>query len=122
MVYNNSIAANRQYTFQSDYVHPLKNNQKLESGVKAIIRRASSDFESLIRKNAEPDYKINPANTNNFNYDQDILSVYSSYSFKWKKTNVRLGARVEQTTIEGDFRSSDLKVSQDYFTFLPNIQ
>ncbi|RYD91330.1 MAG: hypothetical protein EOP50_14485, partial [Sphingobacteriales bacterium] len=94
-VINNSKALNRQYTIQSDYVHPLKNNQKLEGGVKAILRRATSDFESLDRSTASEDYKINPLNTNSFTYNQEVYSAYATYSFKVKKATIRIGGRFE---------------------------
>lgn len=119
---NNSIALNKQYTVQSDYILPFKNHRKLESGVKAILRRASSDFESLIKYDPNQDYKTNPSNTDYFNYAQDVYSVYSTYNFKWKKTNFRLGARVEHTTVDGNFNSSETKVNQTYTTLLPNFQ
>lgn len=119
---NRSVAVNRQYTIQSDYIHPLKNSQKLEGGLKAIIRRASSDFNSLLKYNRSEDYKVNPTNTDNFNYNQDVYSAYGTYSFKLKKTTLRLGARVEHTVIDGDFTSSSTKVQQSYTSFLPNIQ
>ncbi len=119
---NKSVAVNRQYTMQSDYIHPLQNSQKLEGGVKAIIRRASSDFNSLIKYNSHEDFKVNPTNTDNFDYKQDVYSAYGTYSFKLKKTTLRLGARVEHTVVDGNFSSSSTKVKQSYTSILPNIQ
>jgi outer membrane receptor protein involved in Fe transport len=119
---NNSVASNRQYTIQSDYIHPLPRNQKLEVGIKAILRRASSDFESMIRTNTIEDYKLNQENTDNFNYLQDVYSFYGTYSFKVKKTTFRLGGRMEHTDVYGDFHSSSDKVEQGYNNLLPNLQ
>jgi outer membrane receptor for ferrienterochelin and colicin len=121
-VINNSEAVNRQYTLQSDYIYPLKNNRKLETGVKAILRRASSDFESLIRTSPTDDYELNVDNTDNFNYQQDVYSAYSSYSFKTRKTTFRLGARLEHTLVNGDFSSAKTEVKQSYTNVLPNLQ
>ncbi len=121
-IVNNSVANNKQYTVQSDYIHPLKNNQKIEAGVKAILRRATSDFESMIKYDEIEDYKLNPSNTDYFSYNQDVYSVYSTYSFKMKKTTFRLGARLENTAIDGNFLTSGTKVDQHYATLLPNIQ
>ncbi len=121
-VINESVANNRQYTLQSDFIQPLKNNQKLETGIKAILRRASSDFESRIRTNDIEDYKLNLDNTDKFRYNQDVYSVYGTYSFKVKKTTFRLGARMEHTVVNGDFVSSNTKVDQGYTNILPNLQ
>jgi outer membrane receptor protein involved in Fe transport len=121
-VINESVALNKQFTIQSDYIHPLKNNQKIEAGLKAIIRRATSDFKSRIRATPAEDYKLNFDNTDYFRYNQDVYSVYGTYSFKLKKTTFRLGARLEHTLVDGDFVSSDTKVNQGYTNVLPNLQ
>lgn len=121
-VINTSIASNKQYTLESDYVLPLKNNKKLEAGVKAILRKADSDFESMNRATASGEYKINPTNTDQFNYNQDVYSAYGTYSFKVNKTSFRLGARLENTTVSGNFVSAQAKVKQNYANLIPNIQ
>ncbi len=121
-IINNSIAHNNQYTIQADYIIPLKKNVKFESGVKAILRRANSNFESLIKYDLLNDYKMNPANTDHFKYIQDVFSVYGMYSVKVKKTNFRFGSRLEHTGVNGNFISSKTLVDQSYITLLPNIQ
>jgi len=121
-VLNNSESVNRQYTLQSDYVHPFRNGQKLEGGLKAILRRASSDFRSLDRTTPLEEYKINPGNTDYFDYDQDVYSAYASWSFKVKKASFRLGGRFEHTEIDGNFASGTRRVRQAYSNLLPNLQ
>ena len=121
-VINNSEASNKQYTVQSDYILPLKNNQKLEAGVKGIFRKAASDFEGLVKTDVTKEYQLNTANTDRFRYDQNVYSVYGSYSFKRHKTTFRLGARVEHTDINGNFISSKTTVDQAYTNVLPNLQ
>ncbi len=119
---NNSHAINNQYTLQFDNIIPLKGNTKIEGGAKAILRRASSDFQSQVKYDAGEIYKTNPFNTDYFKYAQDVISIYGMYSFKVKKSSFRLGARVEYTTVNGDFVTSKTKVKNDYATFLPNLQ
>lgn len=121
-VINESVAKNKQYTIQSDYIHPLKKGMKVEGGIKAILRRATSDFESKLKSAGHEEYETNPDNTDRFRYDQDVYSVYGSYSFKVKKTSFRIGARIEHTEVDGDFLSSNTKVKQGYTNLLPNIQ
>ncbi len=119
---NNSYAINNQYTIQADNSIPIKKNGKLEGGVKAILRRASSDFKSLIKYNEGDSYKTNFTNTDYFKYAQDVISLYSMYNLKLKKSSLRIGARVEYTNVNGDFTSSKTKVNNSYTTLLPNIQ
>lgn len=119
---NNSYATNNQYTIQADNSIPVKKNGKLEGGLKAILRRASSDFQSLIKYGEADSYKTNAANTDYFKYAQDVISVYSMYSLRLKKSSFRVGARVEYTNVQGDFISSKTQVKNSYTTLLPNIQ
>ncbi|HTF31139.1 MAG TPA: outer membrane beta-barrel family protein, partial [Flavitalea sp.] len=119
---NNSYAINNQYTIQADNSIPIKKTGKLEGGVKAILRRASSDFQSLIKYGEADNFKTNPANTDQFKYDQDVISLYSMYSLRLKKSSFRFGARLEYTNVNGDFSSSKTQVKNSYTTFLPNIQ
>ena len=121
-IINNSVAKNNQYTIQSDLIQPLSNNRKIEMGVKGIFRRAHSDFVSQIKYDPAENFKVNTGNTDHFNYEQDIYSAYSTYSFKVKKVTFRLGARVEHTEVNGDFTSSSTRVKQNYTTLLPNLQ
>lgn len=119
---NNSEASNRQYTVQSDYILPLAKAQKLETGVKLILRKAASDFEGRLKTDVNEEYQINLSNTDRFRYDQNVYGAYTSYSFKRNKTTFRLGARVEHTTVDGDFLSAKTKVEQRYTNVLPNLQ
>ena len=119
---NNSQALNNQYTIQVDNSIPIKKNGKFEGGVKAILRRASSDFQSLIKYDELAEYKLNASNTDYFKYRQDVISIYSMYNLRLKKSSFRFGGRIEYTDVNGDFISSNTEVKQSYATFLPNIQ
>lgn len=118
---NDSYATNNQYTIQADNSIPLKKG-KIEGGLKAIIRRANSNFQSLEKYDENSDYKVDPTNTDYFKYMQNVVSFYSMYSLRLKKSSFRIGVRVEYTDVNGDFTSSNTKVKQDYANFLPNIQ
>ena len=119
---NNSHAINDQYTIQADNIIPVNSTSKFEGGMKAILRRASSNYQSLIKYNVADNYELNPANTDYFKYAQDVYSLYNMYSFKTKKSTLRFGARVEFTKVNGDFTSSKTKVNSSYTTILPNVQ
>lgn len=119
---NNSHAINNQYTIQADNSIPLTKNAKFEGGLKAILRRASSDFQSQVKYNEPDDYKINMQNTDYFRYKQDVISLYSMYSLRLKKSSIRMGLRVEHTNVNGAFITSKTEVKNDYTTILPNIQ
>jgi hypothetical protein len=64
---------------------------------------------------------VNPSQTNDFNYDQDIYSIYNSYSAKWDKWNAKAGLRLEHTTVDANFVSTASTVSQDYNNLIPSL-
>jgi outer membrane cobalamin receptor len=121
-IFNQSLAYSRQYTFQADYTYAMKNNRKLEVGVKKIIRYAESDFTVRYKFNTADNYTIDPGGEDIFRYNQQVEGVYGSYQFKIGKVQMRTGARYEHTVIDGDFISSKSTVKQDYSSVIPNVQ
>jgi outer membrane receptor protein involved in Fe transport len=120
-VYNQSISTNHEYTVQADLVQPLRAKQKLETGAKAILRSASSDFSSYIKHGSSDPFLPNPSNSDRFNYHQEVYSLYGSYSGSLKKYTVRGGLRMEYTNVDGNFASSATTVHQGYGNLVPNI-
>lgn len=116
--YNNS--GNREHTIQADYVHPFK-TFSLEAGAKTILRNDFSNFETSSFNDVTKSYEINPEQTNDFTYNQDIYSVYNSYSAKWSQWTAKAGLRLEHTTIRADFESAGNKVNQDYNNLIPSL-
>jgi hypothetical protein len=113
-------AGNKENTIQLDYVHPI-HSVNLEAGAKAILRNNFSNFESSSYDEATKDYEVNPSQTNDFNYNQDIYSIYNSYSAKLGKWNAKAGLRLENTTVRADFVSTSSTVNQDYNNLIPSL-
>ena len=113
-------AGNKEHTIQVDYVHPFK-TVNLEAGAKTILRNNFSNFETSSYNELTKNYEVNPNQTNDFNYDQDIYSIYNSYSAKWDKWNAKAGLRLEHTTVRADFVSTSSTVNQDYNNLIPSL-
>jgi Outer membrane protein beta-barrel family/CarboxypepD_reg-like domain len=113
-------AGNKEHTIQVDYVHPFK-KVNLEAGAKTILRNNFSNFVTSNYDEATKDYEVNPNQTNDFTYDQDIYSFYNSYSAKWDKWSAKAGLRLEHTTVRANFISTSSSVSQDYNNLIPSI-
>ncbi|MBS1916040.1 MAG: TonB-dependent receptor [Bacteroidetes bacterium] len=116
--YNN--AGNKEHTVQIDYVHPFK-KLTLEAGGKAILRNNFSDFETNIYDDTTKEYVLNTTQSNNFNYHQDIYSLYNSYQYKLDKWTAKAGLRLEHTSISANFVSVGSSVSQDYNNLIPSV-
>ena len=109
-------------TIQTDFVQPLgKKEQKLETGLKAIWRTTGSvvSVDSLRRGTGEA-IRL-PARGTDFDYQQNVQAAYATYSFGLgKKVSMSLGARLERTALEADFRTTDTGFKRSYYTPLPN--
>jgi outer membrane receptor protein involved in Fe transport len=119
---NNNFAHNTQTTLQTDYILPMKRKQKIETGLKLILRSATSDYKSLIKTRPTEQFTVLPGNTNNFNYQQQVYSAYGSYNFAVKKFPFRVGLRMEHTEVDGNFNGTETAVKQSYTNLIPNIQ
>ncbi|RSK37111.1 TonB-dependent receptor domain-containing protein [Hymenobacter metallilatus] len=124
---SDNLSRNVETTLQTDYAHPFSETALLETGAKAILRRVSSDYDVFnspaTGSSLDPVY--NPSRSNLFDYNQDVLSGYGTYGFSAsKKVSFKLGARVENTRINGNFQqqqSENSAVQQNYTNLLPNL-
>jgi hypothetical protein len=66
-------------------------------------------------------YKTNDTLTNNFNYHQDIYSVYNSYQLKMEKWTGKAGLRLEHTSINADFTSAGVTTAPSYNNLIPSV-
>jgi outer membrane receptor protein involved in Fe transport len=120
-ILNNSEAFNSEYTAQADLVEPLNKTTRVETGLKTILRKAYSDFESQVKFSKAEPYGIDPDNSDRFNYDQNVYSGYVSVNKVTKFLTARIGARIEHTWVHGDFTSTKTTVRQSYTNFIPNV-
>jgi outer membrane receptor protein involved in Fe transport len=109
-----------EHTAQVDYVHPLK-VLNIEAGAKAIYRNNYSHFTTDYYSDATKNYINDPAQTNDFDYQQNVYSIYNSYNLKLKKTVLKGGLRLEHTTIDAHFISTSSAVKQNYRNLVPSF-
>lgn len=119
--FNNGL--NQEYTIQADYVHPFSPKVKMETGLKSVIRRIDSDYETLTRETNDDAFTPLPLFTDNFLYDQDVYAGYLSFNLKFGKTiGLIAGARYERTTIGGEYQQLEVEpFTQEYDNILPSI-
>src|SRR3546814_7409029 len=114
---------NKETTFQIDYVHPFKKEGTvLEAGAKSILRDINSDYRFSILDPGSGDYIPDPSRSNIFDYRQDVYAAYTTFAFKiGEKYGLKLGARWEQTLIDGDFASTGTSFSNSYGNLVPSV-
>lgn len=105
-------------SFKLDYVHPLKNNTKLEAGLKSSFVKTDNDinFFNVVGGNNVPDMN----RSNHFIYSENIHAAYINYSKEIKKTGIQLGLRVENTNTKGDQITTTQNLNRKYTQLFPS--
>lgn len=120
----NNDGINNEYTLQADYSLPVNKVLKIEAGGKSIFRRinSNSDFYNQITGGG---FIFNPATSNTYDYNQDVYAGYSVFSFALPKSiGLQIGARVENTQIDGKSANTLLPLQpfdNSYTTFIPSF-
>jgi outer membrane receptor protein involved in Fe transport len=111
-------AREETFLFQSDYIHPLGENTKLEVGVKSTRRIIKNEF-SLEQQNDEMNWIPFDAFTNNMVYTENISAAYAMLNTKLNKFSVQGGLRGELSDIVTELLATGQKNEQNYFNLFP---
>nr|WP_293836037.1 TonB-dependent receptor [uncultured Arsenicibacter sp.] len=113
---------NGELTLQTDYQTPVKTNQLLEFGVKAIMRQVDSRFEYQIANGSGSLY-LDPKNpAGSLNYEQNIGAGYLSYTYATKnKYTFKVGTRYEHTGITAKANDTKPLGIPAYSNLVPSI-
>ncbi len=109
-----------EQTFQIDYVHPVK-MLNIEAGIKGILRNNTSDYQYLLYHPSSGLFEPYPDFSDQFNYRQNVFSIYNSYRYNIKTWSFNAGIRAEQTVVNADFISTASTVKQHVFNLIPTI-
>lgn len=112
-------------TAKIDFVQPLKNQAKLEAGVKVSFVTTDNDarFDSLKSAN----WVLDENRSNHFIYKENVNAAYINFNKQYKKFNIQMGLRGEQTNISGTSESvkgkdnAIVKNDSSYFNLFPSV-
>jgi len=110
------------YILQSDYVHPLQNQMKLETGLKSNIRNFSYDYDYARKNDPAEGFIEDPAISNQFDYKDRVHAGYLILSKASDKLDVTAGVRGEYTTLDLYQYNTEESNQQDYFNLFPSLQ
>jgi iron complex outermembrane receptor protein len=110
------------YIFQTDYVHPLQNQMKLETGLKSNIRNFNYDYDYSRKNDPNERFIEDPAISNQFDYKDRVHAGYLILSKASEKLDVTTGVRGEYTTLDLFQYNTEESNQQDYFNLFPSLQ
>jgi len=119
---NENKSINQEFTFQTDYQTPIKKNQLLEFGGKAIFREVTSDYQFLIAEATGDFVKENNQPSGQLTYHQNIAAGYTSYTYTTKnRYTFKGGVRYEHTFIDASTREGGSIGVGDYGVLVPSV-
>jgi hypothetical protein len=105
-------------TARIDYVHPLKAKAKLEAGLKTSFVSSDNDAKFFDVSNGTPQNDVNK--TNRFIYKENNNAGYLNYRKEFKKFDIQIGLRGEQTNIETEQMIGSVRFDSSYFQLFPS--
>lgn len=114
---------NITYNASLDYIHPLKENLKFETGYNLNVRDLSNDFSSESFDYDESLWTEDLELNNQFHYMQQVNALYTNLTGKWNRFSFQAGLRAEyvktaQNDVEKDkyldiFPSANISLKTD---------
>lgn len=112
---------NQTATGQVDYVSPIGNGGRLETGYKFSFRTIGQDY-ALFYGNSSTDFIEDITQSNNFEFREFINAAYAIYSNTFfKKLKVQVGLRGEAANTFSDLKSADTVYQKSYYNLFPTV-
>jgi outer membrane receptor protein involved in Fe transport len=114
-----NLKRERSWLFQTDYVHPLSQKVKLETGFRATLRRIDNDY-LVEQQDTTLDYFPLPDFDNNFIFDENVYAGYLMAGAKLGKWGLQGGVRGEFTDLTTTLVKDNYSNNRKYFNVFPS--
>ena len=117
----NTLEQNRNATAQVDFVTPVGNGGRIETGYKFSYREVGQDYALYDGVSSTTAEEVLDQR-NDFTYYEFLNAAYFIYSNTfWKKLSVQAGLRGEIANTISDLRSADTAYHFDYYSLFPTL-
>lgn len=107
---------NKITVFSLDYINPMQDSVKLESGYRYTRNDLANDFSSESFDREIYSWVNDSALGNNFHYIQNIHALYINLNTRFRQFDLQAGLRAEYTT---DYQLS--RLTGEYMDFFPSV-
>lgn len=115
----NTKFSEASFTYKADYTKPFSNGFTLETGGQYVLNDVNNNFAV---SNFVNNVWISDANfTNNFEYNQKVLGLYSTLAYEKNKWGIKGGLRLENTDLTTVLTNTNEKNNQNYQNFFPSV-
>ena len=105
-----------QYTYQTDFVNPINDHTKFETGVRSYLQRSFTKQNTFDHDPATGVMITNAAYTNDYNITNLTNAAYANYSSRILGINYMAGLRFEESYYKGKITNKDSSFSYSYPT------
>jgi outer membrane receptor protein involved in Fe transport len=117
---NNTNDKRRTFTTQTDFITPIGNGGRLETGAKFSNKVFDSDYK-LYNGPSEDNLILDNTQNNKFNYNENLYAAYAIYSNSiWTKLKYQFGLRYEFAQTTSDLKSQNLVFNKYYSNPFPS--
>lgn len=106
------------YTFKLDYTNPISDRFSVETGAQYVINQVGNDFS--VADIIEDEVIVDESLTNNFEFDQRVLGLYGTGAYKFNKWGLKLGLRVENTSLNTLLVNTEETNDRNYTNLFPS--
>ena len=106
---------------QADYIHPINEGSKIETGIKMNSRFIVGDYHFKTLDNNMGTWMNDPARENDADYVDLISASYVNYSGQYKDFSYQAGVRGEHTYLDFSILNGAEKYNRDYFDIFPSV-
>ncbi|HVK37762.1 MAG TPA: TonB-dependent receptor [Candidatus Kapabacteria bacterium] len=111
---------NRGATVQLDYVRPLGDGIRLETGYKGELEGVGGTLYSESFDETTSSFRPDVALNNSYDYERQNHAIYGIYGHDFGLVGVQVGARLEQATSTFDLTTTGESFDNDYFSVFPS--
>jgi hypothetical protein len=106
-------------TEKIDYSLPFHKTMKFEAGLKSSYVKTDNNLQAQVQNGGN--FVNDTTRTNHFIYEETVSAAYVNLSKMYKKTQVQIGLRAEDTHSIGNSLTTKQIVDRNYLDFFPSI-
>jgi len=113
--------ANKLWLIQANYVHPLGDWGRLESGLRSQIKDLTMFNDYLNWDYSNQMWNASSLINNNYNYKEQVHALYGIFSNSLGSFTTQIGLRAEQVFVKGMSYVTNQTYESNYFDIYPTV-
>ena len=110
----------REYSLKADYVRPLSNDLRLETGYKGSLQRFHTILDTQVFDSARDAYVPDPTRISDFTFQQTVNAAYGMLAADRGKFQFQGGVRVERAATQFNLQNRGGQYDNQYNSFFPS--